>query len=436
MTERHTSLPIMICAVLLLLLGSGCRKDRDDTAPAVSILLPTAGHTLAIPDTLLVRVEVKDDRLVQTIWIALTDMDGVPVAPAALVQVNASSGTYEKGIAVTDEGLTTGNYTVTVRADDGVNTGSAFRQVNVLAAPLRLRSLFITPPFGTAPAPIFRIDSVGVLTEFTSMADLNGAAVDGATQHLVLAGGHYAPLLSLATLQGAGNWQVANQNGLDQPYFRHLRLDAEDGRVYFGTNEGFVRGFTGNGAQTFTALTQVGYLSVSTAVVGDRLVCAQKAISLPDRRLVSFAYTSGMELVWYSLDLDVVHMDQRTASSVLVFGDREGEGVVQERNVTQGGVFEMRVFPEGPIRAVQRLDNGTWAIALPGKIVRFNYMNNSVITLAQGFDATDLAFEMATGRLYAAVGDQVLLLDPVSGNTLGTLPLPQVVGRILPLLNR
>lgn len=415
---------------------AACRKDLDTTAPKVTILLPGAGTTLSIPDTLTVRVRVEDDSGLKSVWMALTDVNGVPVAPAVLVPVDGSSAMIERDISVLDERITSGMYTLTVRADDETNTGSAFRPVNVQAAPLRLRAVYLTTPFGGTPATITRIDSLGGQSTFLTMADVNGGTAVGRTRHVVLAGGQSAPLLGVPTWSGAGNWQVANQNALAQPFFRHLRLDPTDGRVYFGTNDGFIRGFMGSGSQTFTAQTQAGFLSIATAVVGDRLMVAEQAISLPERRMVSYTYTSGIPLAWHPLDLDVRHLDKRSSSTALVFGDRAGEGVIQERDVMQGGVFEMRVFSEGGIRSVARLNGDAWAVALPDKIVRFHYPTNTVVTLAQGISATWLAYEEATGRIYAAQDATVHLIDPGTGQQVGTISAPHPIGAVLPLLNR
>ncbi len=135
------------------------------------------------------------------------------------------------------------------------------------------------------------------------------------------------------------------------------------------------------------------------------------------------------------LDLEINAMFQHSPQQALVFGNRNGQGVIQLRHVIDGGNFEMRVFNEGPILAVQRVTPTVYAIALPQQIVRFNYSNNSVTTLTT-VSATTLAFAPANGSLYAGVGQQVVLIDPVTGNSATIHEMPEEIGWILPLMNR
>ncbi len=413
---------------------AGCRKERNEP-PRVEILLPAEGHVLAVPDTLLVHAHVSDDRAVESVWFALTDDNGVPVAPAEMRTLGHAGGDVYAALPVVAPTTPGGTFTLVVRASDGQESRSAFRDVTVLPEPLRLRALYLVPPAGTAPATIVRIDSAGHISDFTTLADIDGGAVSSAQQYVVFAGGTTAPMTAYAT-QGAGGWQAGNQNGTGAPYFLGLRHDPADGRFYVGTNDGFVRGYLPHGQQVFTAHLGEYFRSYRTAVVGGHLVSAQDHIGQPQDRLAHLAMPSGAALGAFPLDVHAVHLDARGTDHVLVFGERDGQGVVQERHVELGGVYEMRVFNEGPVRAVQRLGTDAWAVALPGRIVRFTYSTNGIAVLLDGPTADALAYEAATGTLYAATGAQLLRIDPNTGALLGTMSVPGPVGTILPLLNR
>jgi len=427
--------PLVLLACVAVLAGA-CRKDKDGSPPVVDILLPGEAFTLSVPDSLAIRVRVQDDRRVESLWIALASVDGVPVAPPITVGVGAASAVIDRHLAITDERLPSGTYRIIARASDGTNERSAFRAITVLGAPLRLRSVFIAPPPGTSPANILRIDSVGTLSTFTTVADLNGAVGHAGSQHLVLAGGASEPLRAIPAAPFANPWQVANQGTGTRPYFTGLRLDPLDGRLYFGTEDGFIRGYMGSGAQTFTARTMPGHRSMATALVGDRLVSEQVPDGQPDRRLAVFAHPSGDRLADFPLDVSVVHVDRLTNERVLLFGNRGGQGVLRDWHVPSGTSSELRVVTEGPIAAVQRLDANIWVIALPGRLVRFSHAGNSVSELAGGVAATALGYESVTNTLYTGAGSQLLLMDPVSGSIRNQYSLPQEVGFVMPLLNR
>ena len=421
---------------LLVVLLAACRKERDDQPPTVRILEPGNGFVINVPDTFTVRVEVSDERIVRSVTIALADVNGVPVSPPVTATVDNGSATVVRDLVVSDERLLSGAYTLTARASDGANESRAFRSVQLQAAPLRTRAVFITPPFGQGQAAILRIDSTGAVSTFTTVQDLNGAAIDSHDQHLLLAGGLTAPLVALPTAAGANTWQLPNLNADGLPYFNGLRRDPTDGRFYVATGDGHVRGFTGSGSQTFTGQVLPSFRGLHTVLVGERMATVQRSISLPDTRLVTLARASGALIGQYPLDLEVVDMYRRTDQHALIFGNRDGSGIVQDRNVEQGGGFEPREFPGTPILATVRLDGNNWVIALPGQLVRYAHASNGLTLLASGIDAQALALDAASGALYVGTADAMLTMDPVTGAVLATLPVAGGVGRILPLLNR
>lgn len=423
--------------VLLMLLTVGCRKDKDENPPSITFLQPGEGTVINIPDTLVVGVEVRDDHVVESVQILLADVNGVPISPPATVTVGQASATVFRDLFVLDERIPSGNYTLTVRASDGENERKAFRSITVVAAPLRLRALFIAPPAGTSPAVITRIDSAGNQSTWTVMNDLHGAAVDGFSQHLFLAGGHTAPMVASPTSGSAFPWQLPNQNASGLPYFIAPRMDPADGRFYLATNDGFIRGFTGEGAQTFSTMAMAGHASEFTGIVGDRLISIQRDFVQDDLELVAHALLSGQQLAQFPLDLDTaLAMDTRTDQNVLLFGVRNGSGIILDLNAYLGAEIELRTFNGTPIRDVIRLDQHTWLLAVDDAVLRYTYGPNTVLTLAAVPGVRALAYDAATGVVHAGAGAQITVLDPSSGNVTGTIQCPTEVGYVLPLLNR
>lgn len=435
MRDQHRAL-LLACA--LVFFGS-CKKDKDQSAPSVTILTPSAGSSIAIPATITISVAVSDDIIVERLVMAVTDDQGIPIAPSVAVDVNTASATVQQALELTSEHIETGSYTIVASAFDGTNEARDFVGITVQAAPLRLRAVFVTPPLSApAPFPITRIDSTGAVSEWMVVSELGGAAIDPISRHLILAGGAHEPLIAWPTDPGSSTWSVANQNsaGSSLPYFLGLRDDPADGRFYFGTNEGMIKAFTGAGIQVFNAEALTGCRSVGTAVLGDLVVSAQQDIVSGVHKLVTYTYSSGVQEAEFTSDLHPVGLQRRTDDQVLVFGNRDGAGVIQERHMMLGGNFEMQVFEDEPITAVVRIDANSFVLALPGRIVRFAYASNGIFPIAAGISASALAYEPATGALYVGNGSSVTLMDPQTGAIAGSIPLSGPVGSILPLLNR
>jgi hypothetical protein len=424
-------LPILLLAMVT---ATACRKERADRPPTVEILLPGPSATFSVPGQLLVRASVSDDHQVDNVVFALTDANGAPIAPPVVAHVGSSSTTIEREIEVTDERILSGTYTVNVRAIAGDDQRQAFRSINVLEAPLRLRALFITPPEGTTGS-ILRIDSTGNVDTWGSVGSMSVAAINSNSQHIYLSDGTHGPLVASPTAGWSMPWQVSNANSENTPYFTSIRVDPTDGRLYVSTNDGFVRGYLGQGGQGFTAQAQPGYRPYRQVVVGDRVLVELRGISFPERRLGVFTLVGGNFLNHWALGTELVALFPRSAQAALLFGNRDGDGVVQEHFVNTGGSNDMRVFSGRPIRAVERLHANSFAIALQGQVVRYDLPGNTAVPIA-AITADALAYEAATGTLYIGAGNELILADPNTGTISSATGLPGPIGSILPLLNR
>lgn len=420
--------------LFLVLLALGCKKDKDGTAPSVRIISPTEGETLSIPDTLLVRVEVSDDHIVESVTIDLLNTDGISVVTSALVSVQGPSATVERELIVNSEQLLSGTYTVVARATDGHNDGRAFRSIQLLEAPWRLRSIFVAPPFSTSTSTILRVDSVGAVSSFITLQDFNGIAADGRSQHLMVAGSQFAPFQAIPT-NGGNAWQI-NVSQNDAPeQFAAITVDPFDGITYFSTREGMIRGFTGTGSSRFNAQCYLGHRCEAVVVLGDRIATWQRAIVGGAQVLVAYG-PAGTVLASLPVEHERIGLFRINETSVMLFCNEAGAGLIERLNIDAAGTPDQYTFPEGPIVAVARLDADRFAVALPEQLVIYRSSTQTTFALADLSGISALAFDPATGSLFAAQGSTLLTLDPSSGQTVGNITVGMDIGSIHPLRNR
>ncbi len=426
-----------VALIACLLVASACRKQGDEDAPKVRILLPAENITIQVPDTLIVQVQVEDERTVERITISLNDANGAPVIPAVSISLNSANTTISRALPITSERLRTGNYTLTVSASDGTNMGRGFRSVNVQAAQLRLRAIYVTPPIiQSSSAPIWRIDSTGALSQYLNLTEFGGAAID--PDRLYIAGTTMEPLRGIPQSSSSTSITIPNQSaaGSTVPFFFGPTVDPNDGGFYFGSDDGYIRGYKPGGSQFFTGQSPAEMISQRTALVGNVLVSVAKHRVLGTWHLVAHAIPAGSPLAQFQLDLVPITMYATNAQQALLFGNRGTTGVVQIRNVVQGGNTDLSIFNDGPVQAVAQLNSGTYIIALSDRLVRFSTSSNTIIVVAQGISAQSLAFDQASGILHAGVGNTLMAVDPLTGATSTLHSFPHEVGAILPLLNR
>ncbi|MBK8499513.1 MAG: hypothetical protein IPL52_12030 [Flavobacteriales bacterium] len=422
------------CSVLLM---GACRKDKDDTAPTVHILYPAAGSTVNVPDTITIGVHVEDNEGVEQLTVMLTDSEGLPVGPIALLDIHSASAQVQVELAITSERLESGNYQVIARASDGENDGRAFLDLWLLGAPLRLRSIFLVPPAASSPPyTITRIDSTGALSTWATTSELGGTAID--LDHIYLAGESTQPLVRRRISNGSSTTLLANEGvpGAPLPFFHGLDANGHDSRTYVGTVTGALRGFNAQGNGVFNATSPIGTYSELSAVIGNYVVSIARNAVLGTRQTINYAHNSGATLGQFPFDLTPVALHTSGGDHLLAFGNRNGDGVIQERNVEAGGVYEMQVLSGTEIGSVARVDEYTFAVATESGVLRFERPGNSIQLLAPLPGAGAIVFDKTSGSLLVGVGDQLIRIDPSTGVQLDVLTAPTAIGGILLQSNR
>jgi hypothetical protein len=275
---------------------------------------------------------------------------------------------------------------------------------------------------------------LGGLSAWAELADLNGIAIHSRSQHLLTGGYQYAPLQALPTSSISSFWQVPPMgNGPGQ--FNSLVVDPYDDRVYYSTAEGAIRGCTGEGAVRFTAQCLSGHRCEAIVVLGPRIATWQRALVGGAQVVVSYE-VAGTIAGSLPVQHQRIALFRRTVNSLLLFANNGGQGVVQDLNLTAFGTPVVRTFNEGEIRAVVRMDQNNFVVAVGNGLVGFNYATNTVSQLTNSITANAMAYEPATGVVLVAQGTALLVVDPTTGTVINTYSTGMAIGHILPLQNR
>ncbi|MCB0765832.1 MAG: hypothetical protein KDB95_01345 [Flavobacteriales bacterium] len=300
---------------------------------------------------------------------------------------------------------------------------------------MRLLGLFLAPPFTLQQATVHRLDADGTSSVFTTIQDFNGIGVNSRTGHLFVAGARYAPFQALPATDLANPWSIPPTSTDQDDQFTALTVDPVDGRVYFASRDGRIRGFTGQGSAQFNAQCLVDHRCQAIVVMGTEIVTWQEAIVGGASTIVTYT-PAGTVLDQLPLQEEHIAWFQRSASQLVHFANVDGSGLIEELNIQQGGSPDLRSFPGEPIRHVVRLDANAYIIALPDRLMRFDHVSHVATELRSGLPTDALAYDVANGALYAAQGSELLTLDPNTGATVANAGVSGPIGHILPYFNR
>jgi outer membrane protein assembly factor BamB len=426
--------------LLLALLGAGltaCKKDKENAPPSITIVSPGDASTLAVPDTLLVTVDASDDERVEQVTVSLLDDNYVPVIAAVSVAPMGNPSTVTLALPVTSEQLESGTYKLLATATDGELSAKDIHTIQVSGVPLRLRMVYAVSTTSASTFAVYRIDSLGQTTLASSYdMDLGGADISSHVQRLFLAGSTMGPFLALDVDYLSTGWQRPNMGLPGLPWFTSVDL-CSDGLVYVGDGDGMLRGYQAvNGTGTFTADLPVDFRSEQTVVVNDLLLCTVRHFVTGEQRLAIFQRSSGQPQGSQPLGLIPVRLFERDAQHALIFGNQDGQGRVQDRNILGGGGWEAYIW-QNEITAVAQVGTSTWLVALAdGDLQRFTYDDDGSLSIGSTPVLYDMRYDPASGAVFGGADGQVIAIDPTSGAVISDFAVNGTVRKVLPLRNR
>ncbi|MBV6405420.1 MAG: hypothetical protein IT228_15350 [Flavobacteriales bacterium] len=427
---------LALAVALLLCVVAGCRKDKDGEAPVITILAPGAGAQLQVPGEVTVRAAVSDERQVVQVRFTVLDPQGIPVATVPAVAVDAPAAEVERSLALANEALRSGTYQILVSATDGTNETRAFRALTVVEAPLRLRAVHVVSAVGGQTA-VLRIDSTGIAAPFATLdQDVGQAVLCSGSRTLVIAGDVSGPVTALDAELGAVRWQLPNTNALGGTFFTGLdRLDAD--RLVVARANGLLSVHAAaNGAGHFTAAAMDGRYPRRHALLGDRLLSEQPLVAGNGRLLAIYTAYTGELLAQRPLDLVVAGFSALDDDRVLLFGERDGDGVVRELNVELGGGWEPQVLVGQPVQCMVSAPGQVAFLGTSAGLLRYTYGTNTLVPVVAGAAVPAVARDAVTGAVYIAVPGQVQRVDGGSGAVLQSWPVAGEVVAVLPFFNR
>lgn len=433
MRYEHRLMAAAMCCMVLL----SCKKDKDPTLPVVTILAPGNGFELVVPSTLHVVADVSAEDGLDHVLFSMSNANGFPIIEPFSVVPASNPARVEVDIPITSDLIASGEYTLLVQASAGDGSGRDQVQVAIIGTPLRVRRVFAISEPGANTASLHFVDSTGAVSAASTLAmDLTGASVSSAAQTVAVMGGVQGPLVAYAPDGSTVKWQKPNLGNAGIPWFTSLDLCA-DGRFYVGTTDGTLRGYNASTGSTERVCDLLAnHRSQVSTIVGERLVSAQVDQGTSAWRIVSYQASSGAYITEHSIGQRVVALFPLTDAQVLIFGNTDGVGSLQAHDLDAGGGWEPYAWG-AEITAVERLDENTFMVALAdGSLERFTWSNAGSVNLATIPDLRDLALNEVNGTLFGAAGDQVIGIQPATGQVLASYPIGAPVRYALPLLNR
>lgn len=361
----------------------------------------------------------------------------MPVLPTIPVSISSNNVSFNKLMPISNIHLSTGTYYINVFASDGVNDANAFREVTVFEAPLEIERYVAVSRPGSGLVRVDTIDeqfALGLLSQWNG--DHSSTAINSYHQQIIVGGGNLSAALGIDAKYASVLWSIPNQNNSSLPYFKDVRF-SEDHLLTYMTNEDHqIRGYNKNGDVAFSAMSSITYRPKKVLGHEDLVIVELADIVPPMRRLGLYWRSSGVLLQDNPLNMDVVFMNLRNSDRLIMFGNENGQAVVEERDLDNGSSWTLTSLPSGVLNDAVAINSTNYLIAHESGLYRYYYATNNNVLLVGGINANKVAYDKVNALAIVAVNSDLRFYDAGTGAFLTSVSLPDDAEAIGVLYNK
>lgn len=372
-----------------------------------------ANQTFHMFDTIVVNAHVSDDVKLTSVTVSLTDMNNTPVQFTANIPIQGKDFSFTIKYILSEYRLNTGNYQISINANDGTNSHQSTQKIFVIESPTVKTGYAIVG--ASTPKVIAKYDTSFVSTGSINVSTgFNGMAYGGYNQQLYINGNINQGFQSYNMQAGVADWSMPyGSSGI--PQYMGVYSDGQKAYVshYYGNLIAYSN--TGQSVKTFTNNASGYYVSYfNFGSTYDMAVVKDKFGTGPDK------------IVCYKLT-GVPNNDNFTPCSIVgIFEKRFDQFYILGNDATGKSVFSLYDASANTCTPVSVLANGKMLSAVQidpdfmifscdnGNVYGFRYSNSNVLPMA-GVMAQKLFYQPKMTELTASVKNNLYVYS-VSGN--------------------
>lgn len=406
---------------LFAVLMFSCKKEGDETVPAIEIVLPVDGLQVDVLDTIHVKVEVADDVALSHLQVRLMTTDQIAVMPAVERATSGTGGSLELDYVLDDISVESGQYYLEAKIfDEAGNEAHDFAVLNVTAVPKELLGVFAALPTPGFVA-IHKIDAAWSTTLLGNyQGDFTDLAVNSWWQQVAYTGS-VSGMFRCVSLDGVRPGWTLNAIPSAGPYWGSVFANGKDWLVNF-RSDGLMKKYSWSGSSGVTYNSNFGYHFGSSVFSGEKYFAEMEDFAMTSRLLG--VYVSGGGAVQQTvMNIDPVVFLPRDATTIYVVGNQNGQGKLLIYDYDVNGFWEPIGLPSGQVLSATEIDSGTLLIAMDnGSIYKFTYSPVGLLVWHSAV-AQHIRYDEAGGTVITCEALSIKQYDYPGVNVLHTVPM-------------
>ena len=429
---------ILFLSTAVLLLLASCDKDKDETLPQVTFLLPSSDfNTYTFQDDINVRLAVNDDQALQLLTVRIEHNGSNAILGVQNKSLSGSSDEVLLLFPFDNIHLPGGTYTISATVEDAAgNTKSAFRELSLFEVPLERESIGILRSSGNSLS-VDTLNSSGTFNPaWSSTGTFSTLFMSSYFQELLVGEADNATIqfVNTQTWQNESGFQITSGIGEDQ--IRDIVFDRDRLLYYAAFFEGPIRILGENGVQKGSIDLPMNYRPVRLSVNENILLVQAAQVGSNNQVLIQYNAFTGIIEQTNAIAGELYAIVPFESGFLLFRG--EGGNVELERYSSNGFITNLPwLVSDEAISEVIPLESGFYAVAHEdgvylhqfGTSVFFSGSNN-------GIEAQDLAFDPVGNQLYALDGAALHQIGLSSGSIIQSFGVPADAQEVFIQLNK
>lgn len=422
----------MLVTSCFLLFILSCKNDKDEQPPTVVILDPVENTEYAVLSQVIVRANVSDNEVVQTVQLSLISEDTKnKVLPTVTFQVGQKEFVLDYTFDISDSLLSTGRYYFQVEAFDGENRISSFRYINIRGMNTARTGVFVTCSNGSTADLYFDQDEFTFQRIYQFGNSYQGSVFNRFNQQFwFLPKNDNEIEMYDATRNTVTFSKVFNSNYPN--VFNTIKKDNRD--VRFTITDIGVKGFDQNQNENYTYLTPPTK-KVESFGIGELVhVVEEVDRNGGNRALIVLNKNTGVSLRAASIFSDVIDLQFVDDESVIVFCNtpQGGKGMLFNTTTT---ALQSNLFTCDSIRQVVKTNVGDFVISTRSTIKTYRPSNGNLANYLTIREAV-LAYDDLNNQVYVGFGTQLRVYNYRQTSAVRSTSMPNKVVGINVKLNQ
>ncbi len=403
-----------------LLFSCRCNKDKDSTAPLVTVLAPLQNQTFLVGESIPVKFTVSDESPIEFVQIALLDENGIQVLSTITLHDLDNEQLVEQILPLSNTALLSGDYTLSILASDGNNEKGYFTKIYLQELALMKRAVFFIG-YNQANYSVYKLDSTNTTNFAYSLnGDYIGSAMDSKYNHLITCGGFNGKFQSVNVSDYSTYWSQLPV-GSTYPSFRSISTSSNV--IYVSYNSGFIKGFDYTGAIVYNASTAAGiYYPQKIGISSNYLLSEQVAFVGGAQKLVLYTLPAGSAVQEVNFSGSVVEMFPKNASDFFIFYNQGNTGKISVYEKAGNGLSYTYPFSlGGKILSVVQISGSEYIVSASNGIYKFSYSPQNYSLFIPGIFATKMRLDVAGNQLILIENKTMQFYNLSSGSILNTI---------------